>query len=153
MPRIAEVFPYLRVRQGEGPRAIAFYVAAFGAVERFRLVEPAGRVGHAELQLGPHVLMVSEEYPEYGILAPDPTGATRMVGASVHLHVDDADAMIAQALAAGAVLVRAATDEFYGERSGKVRDPFGHEWLIGHQLEEVTPAEMQRRFTALFIGG
>jgi uncharacterized glyoxalase superfamily protein PhnB len=144
MPRIDEVYPYLRVRDGAG--AIAFYVQAFGASEIFRLVEPGGRLGHAELQLGKRVLMVSEEYPEYGIRAPGPDGT----GCSIHLHVDDADALIARAVAAGATVLRPATDQFHGERSGAIRDPFGHEWLIGHHLEEVSHAEMQRRFTALF---
>ncbi len=140
--QIHEVFPYLRVRNA--PAAIEFYVRAFGAREKFRLTEPSGRVGHVELEFGPVTIMVSEEYPEYGILGPESIGGTSV---SIHLHVDDCDAAISRALTSGATLVRAAADQFYGERSGTVRDPFGHEWLIGHNLEEVDPDEMQRRYT------
>ena len=142
---IREVFPLLRVRNT--PRAIEFYRAAFGAIEKFRLTEPSGRVGHAELDFGSTTIMLSDEYPEMGCVGPETIGGTSF---SIHLHVDDADAAIAQALANGATLVREASDAFYGERSGTVRDPFGHEWLIGHEIESVTPEEMQRRYTAMF---
>ncbi len=144
-PVIHEVFPYLRVKGAA--QAIAFYVQVFGAVERYRLAEPDGRIGHAELQLGPIVLMISEEYPEYGLLAPKPD---QSLGASIHLHVDDCDACAARAVAAGATMEMAPTDQFYGERSCRVRDPFGHQWLLGHEIEKLTPEEMQRRYTALF---
>ncbi len=141
---IAECFPYLRVSDGRA--AMVFYREVFGAKELFRLVDPSnGRIGHAELELGPGmVLMVSDAYPEMGIEAP--TGNT---GMSLHLHVDDCDALLARAVAAGATLVRAATDQFYGERSGSFRDPFGHEWMVGHSIETVTPEEMQRRWDAM----
>ena len=142
---IHEAFPYLRVNGCA--EAIAFYIRAFGAVERFRLVEPSGRIGHAELQLGPIVLMLSEAFPEYSLHAPD---GQHTLGASIHLHVDDCDAWVAQAVAAGAVVEMAPTDQFYGERSARVRDPFGHQWLIGHSIEQVSTDEMQRRYTALF---
>ncbi|HEY0838776.1 MAG TPA: VOC family protein [Vulgatibacter sp.] len=144
---VREMFAYLRVK--DAARAIAFYVEVFGAKEKFRLVEPGGRIGHAELELGGSTLMVSEEYPEFGIVGPQTLGGTTM---SVHLHVEDADAMIRRAKEAGAAIVRPPQDHFYGERSGTVRDPFGHEWLIGHSLEELTPEEMQRRYTALMQG-
>jgi len=143
--KIHEVFPYLRVRHAAA--AIEFYAKAFGAKEKFRLVEPSGRIGHAELELGHITLMLSDEFPEYGIHGPETVGGTTM---SIHLHVDDADATIRRAVEAGATLVRPAADHFYGERSGTVRDPFGHEWLIGHSIEDVSPEEMQRRYTALF---
>lgn len=142
---IHEVFPYLRVNGAA--QAIDFYGRAFGAVEKFRLVEPSGRVGHAELQLGPIVLMLSEAYPEFGLLAPQ---GEVVLGASIHLHVDDCDAVAARAVAAGAVVQMPPTDQFYGERSCRVRDPFGHQWLIGHEIEAMTPEEMQRRYTAMF---
>ncbi len=146
---IHELFPYLRTR--DTAAAIAFYIAAFGATERFRLVEPSGRIGHAELQLGPVVLMLSDAFPEYGLHAPSVANdAVDDGGRSIHLHVADADAFIARAVAAGATLLSAPRDEFYGERGGKVRDPFGHVWLIGHSIEDVTPQEMQRRYTAMF---
>jgi len=142
---VRELFPYFCVRNAA--EAIAFYQRAFGAREVLRLTEPGGRIGHAEVEIGGRIVMLSEEYPEMGIRAPGPTDKVPMI---LHLHVDDADETMRQAIAAGATVVRPAKDEFYGERSGRVRDPFGHEWLIGHQIEEVAPAEMQRRFTALF---
>jgi PhnB protein len=142
---IHEVFAYLRVR--DAAAAVRFYAEAFGATERFRLVEPTGRIGHAELTLGPAVLMLSDAFPEHGLDAPD---GTRDIGCSVHLHVDDADALVARAVAAGATLLMPPTDQFYGERSARLRDPFGHTWLVGHEIEKVTPQEMQRRYDALF---
>ncbi len=139
--QIHEVFAYLRARNGE--TAIAFYKTAFGATEKFRLVEPGGRIGHVELMFGGTTVMLSEEFPEYGIHAPDPQAQSTF---AIHLHVDDADAMIAAAVGLGATLVRAPTDAFHGERSGTIRDPFGYDWIIGHSIEEVTPEEMQRRY-------
>jgi PhnB protein len=143
-PVIHELFAYLRVR--DAARAIEFYKQAFGATEQFRLTEPSGRIGHAQLQLGPATLMLSDEYPELGLGGPQSVGGTTF---SIHLHVDDADALIERAVAAGATLLRPPTDAFYGERGGSVRDPFGHEWLIGHSIEEVAPEEMQRRYDEL----
>ena len=87
---------------------------------------------------------------EYGLLAPQGIGRS---SANVHLHVENADAVIERAIAAGATLVRPASDAFYGERSGTVRDPFGHEWNIGHEIEKVTPEEMQRRYTTMMNEG
>lgn len=142
---IQELFVYLCVPRAQA--AIDFYARAFGAREKFRLVEPSGRVGHAELSFGAYTLMLSEEFPEHGLLAPATAGGLPFC---IHLHVDDADAVIAQAVSCGAALVRPPQDEFYGERGGRIRDPFGYDWLIGHQIEEVAPAEMQRRYTALF---
>ena len=138
---IHEAFPYLRVRNAGA--AIEFYKKAFGVTEKFRLTEPSGRIGHVELDFGSTIVMVSEEYPEYGILGPQSIGGT---GTSIHLHVDDCDALIARAVDAVAALLRKPQDQFYGERSVTVRDPFGHEWLIGHELEKLTPEEMQRRY-------
>ena len=139
---IHELFAYLRVQ--DAPKAIDFYREAFGAVEKFRLTEPGGRIGHAELELGGTTLMLSDEYPEFGIYGPKTIGGT---SATLHVHVDDADAMIRRAVAVGASVLREPQDQFYGERSGTLRDPFGHEWNIGHQLECVSPEEMQRRYT------
>jgi PhnB protein len=145
---VHEVYPYLRVR--DAGRALDFYQRAFGAQELFRLTEPGGRIGHAEIRIGATTLMLSDEYPEMGVVGPQALGGTTF---SIHLHVDDADAWIARAVEAGATVVRPATDAFYGERGGTVRDPFGHEWMLGHQIEEVAVEEMQRRYTALFAGG
>ena len=141
---IHEVFPYLRVRDASA--AIDFYKTAFGAVEDFRLTEPSGRIGHAELKFGEVTVMVSDEYPEYGIHGPTESVPT---GSSVHLHVDDVDAMTGQAVDAGAKLIMEPKDQFYGERSSKVLDPFGHEWLLGSHIEDVSREEMQRRFNEM----
>jgi uncharacterized glyoxalase superfamily protein PhnB len=140
-----ELYAYLCVRDAQA--AMDYYTRAFGARELFRLTEPGGRVGHAELDFDGHTLMLSEEYPDMGVRSPDGLGGTPV---TLHLHVDDADALLARAVEAGGTLERPAQDHFYGERSGTVRDPFGHRWLIGHAIEAVTPAEMQRRYTALF---
>lgn len=145
--KIHEMFAYLRLRNAA--EAIDFYTKAFGAREKFRLTEPSGRIGHAELDFGGATLMLSDEYPELGIRGPQTVGGTTM---SIHLHVDDADEVVRRAVAAGAEVVRQPQDQFYGERSGTVRDPFGHEWNIGHEIEKVTPDEMQRRYDELMKG-
>lgn len=142
---IREIFPYLRTRNCKA--AIEFYGNAFGAVEEFRMEEPSGRIGHAELKFGTKTVMVSDEYPEYGITGPQDGVST---GSAIHLHVDDVDAMYQQAINAGAKSVMEPADQFYGERSAKVLDPFGHEWFLGSQIEEVAREEMQRRFTQMF---
>jgi PhnB protein len=143
-----ELFPYLRVKGAA--EAIDFYKRAFGVTEKFRLVEPSGRIGHCELAFGAAIVMLSEEYPELGFLGPQSIGGT---SASIHLHVDNADALIDRAVSAGATLLRPPQDQFYGERSGTIRDPFGHEWLIGHHLEDMSPEEMQRRYDAVMKTG
>src|SRR6267142_59648 len=142
--KVHEVFPYLRVRGAA--EAIDFYMRAFGAQELFRLAEPGGRIGHAETKIGPATLMLADEHPEYGIQGPQALGGTSV---ALHLHVDNVDALMKQATDAGATVVRELVDQFYGQRSGTVRDPFGHEWLLGQQIESVTPEEMQRRYTAM----
>lgn len=142
---VHEVYPYLRVR--DAARAIEFYTQAFGGEELFRLTEPGGRIGHAEVKIGPATIMISDEYPEYGINGPESIGGTTF---SIHLHVDKVDEVFAQAVAAGATVVRELADAFYGERGGTVRDPFGHEWLLGQHIEDVSPEEMQRRYDAMF---
>lgn len=141
---IHELFAYLCVHDANG--AIDFYRQAFGATEKFRLTEPGGRIGHAELDFGGVTLMLADEYPEFGIRGPHATQGTPV---TIHLHVDNADAVVARALEAGATLEREVQDEFYGERGGVVRDPFGHRWNIGHSIEQVSAEEMQRRYTAL----
>ena len=141
---IHELFAYIRIK--DAAKAIDFYQRAFGAREKFRLSEPTGRIGHAELDFGGTTLMLSDEFPEYNIYGPQTIGGTSL---TIHLHVDDADALIRRAVAAGATVVRPAQDQFYGERSGTVRDPFGHEWNIGHHIEDVATDEMQRRYDAM----
>ncbi len=146
--KIKELFPYLHV-QGAA-KAIEFYTTAFGATEKFRLTEPSGRVGHVELDFGGMTLMLADEFPEYGIKGPGTIGGTSV---TIHLHVENADEMIRRAAAAGGTVEMEPRDQFYGERSGCVRDPFGHRWNIGHAVEDVSPEEMQRRYTALLKGG
>jgi PhnB protein len=145
---IHELFAYIHVKGAA--EAIDFYSKAFGAKEKFRLTEPDGRIGHAELDFGGTTLMLSEEFPEYGTQSPTALGGTSL---TLHVHVDNADETIARAVAAGAIVTSPAQDQFYGERSGTVNDPFGHRWSIGHSLEALEPEEMQRRYTALMIGG
>jgi len=141
---VHELFAYICVRNtGE---AIEFYKRAFGATEKFRLTEPGGRIGHAEVDFGGTTMMLSDEFPEYGIAAPQPGARTSV---TIHIHVDNADKVIEQAVAAGATLETAPQDAFYGERSGAIRDPFGHRWNIGHHIEDVSADEMQRRYTRL----
>jgi PhnB protein len=142
--KIHELFAYLHVK--DAAKAIEFYTKAFGAKEKYRLAEPSGRIGHAELDFGGATLMLADEFPEYGLKGPTAYGATTV---SLHLHVDDADEVIRRAVAAGGKIVFEPKDQFYGERSGRVRDPFGHEWNIGHHLADVSPDEMQRRYVEL----
>ena len=143
---IHELYAYIHIKNPLD--AIAFYISVFGATEKFRLTEPSGRIGHAELDFGGTTLMISGEYPELGLEGPVPG---KPVAMTLHLHVDDCDAVIARALKAGAALEMAAQDHFYGERSGSFRDPFGHRWNVGHSIEDVTPEEMQRRYDALML--
>jgi PhnB protein len=141
---VHELFAYLCVRNAA--EAIDFYTKAFGAREKFRLTEPSGRIGHAELDFGAATLMLADEFPEYGIRAPEPGAGTPV---TIHLHVDNADEVIARTLEAGATLEVRPTDHFFGERSGCIRDPFGHRWNIGHHIEDVPTGEMQRRYTEM----
>ncbi len=140
---IREVFPYLCVRDASA--ALDFYRRVFGAEELLRLTDAAGRVAHAELRLGPAVLMVVDEHPEHGIRSPLAFGGT---GTTLHLHVDDVDALTARARDAGATVLREPEDHGHGERQSRVRDPFGHEWLLGHELEALTSEAIKARFDA-----
>ncbi|MGH7717795.1 MAG: VOC family protein [Gemmatimonadaceae bacterium] len=139
---IHELYAYLHVKNAA--KAIEFYTKAFGAKEKFRLSDPNGRVGHAELDFGGHTLMLSDEFPEYGVHGSEAGAKTHV---TIHLHVDNADEMVQRAVTAGAKIEVELRDYSHGERSGAIRDPFGHRWLIGHNIEEVSPAEMQRRYT------
>jgi len=145
---IHELYAYLRVRDSQ--RALDFYGKAFGATEKFRLVEPSGRIGHMEMDIAGTTLMISDEFPEYGMKGPQPGDSSPV---SMHLHVEDADGLVQRAIDAGATLEMAPQDQFYGERTGVVIDPFGHRWMIGHEIEKLTPQEMQRRYTAMMGKG
>lgn len=139
-----ELIPYITVTHAA--EAIAFYALVFGATEKFRLTEPNGRIGHVQMDFGGPTLLIAEEFPEYGTGAPKPGVPTAV---RMHLHVGHCDEIIARAVEAGATLERAPQDQFCGERSGSFQDPFGHSWLVGHTIEDVTPEEMQRRYTEL----
>jgi len=146
--KVHELFAYLHVK--DAAKAIEFYTTVLGATEKFRLTEPGGdRIGHAELDFGCTTLMLADEFPEYGIKGPTGYGGTTV---TIHLHVDDADAVIKRAAEAGATVEREPSDQLYGERSGVFRDPFGHRWNIGHSIEEVSPEEMQRRWDTTTTG-
>jgi PhnB protein len=136
------VLPYICVQ--DASEAIDFYVAAFGARELFRLVDPSdGRIGHAEIQIGEAVIMLSDEYPDFGAVSPPRLGGSPV---KFQVYVEDVDAAFARALAAGAVESRPVADEFFGDRLGSVVDPFGHTWTLAMQVEEISPGEMQRRW-------
>jgi PhnB protein len=144
---IHEMYPYLCV--ADASAAIEFYEKAFGAREKLRLAEPGGRVGHAERDFGCATLMLADEFPEYGLRSPTAIGGTAV---TIHLHVDDADALIRRAAGLGATIQMEPRDHSHGERSGSIIDPFGHRWLIGHSIEDVSPEEMQRRYTTSHDG-
>ncbi len=127
--------------------AIEFYKKAFDAVEIYRLTEPEGKVAHAEITIGGAKISLAGEYPEYGILGPETIGNTTV---GIQLQVKDADKLFQQAIVAGATIVNPMTDQFYGDRAGSVKDPFGHYWMIYTTIEIVNPEEMQKRFLALF---
>jgi len=127
----------------DASRAIEFYKQAFGAVERFRLSEPNGKVGHAEITIGGSVIKLSDEYPEYGFRSLESLGGSPV---RLHLYVTDVDAVAARAVEAGAKVIRPVKDQFYGDRSGHLADPFGYTWVVATHKEDVSQEEIQRRF-------
>ncbi|MBN9693238.1 MAG: VOC family protein [Verrucomicrobia bacterium] len=130
----------------DAARAIEFYQLAFGAVELYRLVDPeTQKIGHAELTVGDSLFMVSDEYPAFN-QTPQRLGG---VSARFVLMVDDVDATVARAVAAGAQVKRSPKDQFYGFRSAGIIDPAGHEWMVQKQLETLTPTEMQARWNSM----
>jgi PhnB protein len=141
---VAAVTPYLCV--SDAAAALDFYKKAFGAVETLRLNGPGPKVGHAQIQIGKALVMLSDEFPDFGALSPESIGGSPV---RLHLNVPDVDAFVARAVAAGAKLVRPVRDEFYGHRTGTVRDPFGYSWSIATPKEEVSAEEMQRRIDAM----
>ncbi len=137
--------PYLAVR--DAAKAIEFYKAAFGASERFRLIDKnTGKVGHAELTILGDLVMLAEENPQWGNLSPQTLGGTPVC---FSLIVENADDAFARAIAAGATVRMPVMDQFYGFRSGTVIDPFGYQWMLQHRTETVSPDEMQKRWDAM----
>ena len=134
------VTPYLTVAGAE--EAIRFYTEVLGATERMRMPGPDGRIGHAEIAFGDSIVMLSDEFPEMSVRSPKSLGGTPV---TIHVYVEDADAVFAAAVAAGAKELRAVEDQFYGDRSGQFEDPFGHRWNVATHVEDVPPEEMEQR--------
>jgi PhnB protein len=137
------VTPYLAVENAS--EAIAWYVKAFGAKERGRMEAPGGAIGHAELQIGDSVVMLSDPFPQSSTKPPKELGGTSM---SVFMYVEDVDAAVKQAVDAGATVLMEVADQFWGDRFGTVQDPFGHTWSIATHVEDVTQEEMAERAKA-----
>ncbi len=129
--------------------AIEFYKKAFGAKEVMRLAQPDGRIGHAELQFGDSRLMLADEFPEMDFRSPRSVGGTPVM---LHLYVDDVDAVVGRAVAHGAKVLRPIQDQFYGDRSGSVADPYGHVWHVATHKEDLSPEEIGRRAAAQHKG-
>lgn len=138
------ITPYLIVRGAA--RAIEFYKQAFGATERLRLNRGEGKIAHAEVTIGDSVVMLADEVPEMGIVGPETLGG---VAGSILLYVENVDEQFARALSAGAKVKRPVADQFYGDRSGTLTDPFGHVWSLATHTQEVSPEEMDRRFAEM----
>ena len=126
--------------------AIEFYKSALGATELFRLGAPGGRIGHAELLIGNSRIMLADEMPDMNVRGPESLGGTTV---SFLIYVEDVDSKFGQAITAGAKVLRPVKDQFYGDRSGTLVDPFGHSWTIATHVEDVSPDEMNRRYEAV----
>src|ERR1700746_1588688 len=135
--------PYLIIK--EAAQAIEFYKKAFGATEVMRFAQPDGKIGHAEIKIGDSHIMLADEFPEMGARSPQALGGSPV---SILLYVEDVDARFRQALAAGAKALRAVGDRFYGDRSGTLVDPFGHQWHLATHVEDVPREELRRRSEA-----
>ena len=142
------VTPYLIVSDGKA--ALDFYAEAFGAVEVTRMPSPDGaKIMHAEIKIGDSIIMLADEFPEMGALSPMTIGGN---GSFIHLYLDRVDERFAQALKAGAEVVRPVEDQFYGDRTGTVKDPFGYRWTIGTHIEDLSGEEIAARFEAMMKG-
>jgi PhnB protein len=137
------ITPYLIV--DGAARAIEFYKTAFGATELFRFPTPDGRIAHAELRIGDSLFMLADEFPDHDARSPGSVGGTPV---SLMLYIEGVDQIVDRALTHGATLKRPIADQFYGDRSGTISDPFGHQWTIATHVEDVPPDEMQRRAAA-----
>ena len=138
------ITPYLIIKGASA--AIDFYKQAFGAIELFRMPQPDGRIGHAEMKIGDSVIMLADENPDMHIVGPKTLGNSSV---GILLYVDDADAVFGKAVSLGASVNKPLADQFYGDRSGTIVDPFGHKWTIATHKEDVSEEEMQRRVAAL----
>jgi PhnB protein len=132
--------PYLII--GGAAEAIDFYKLAFGARELFRMPGPNGRISHAEIKVGDSVIMLADEVLDMGYRSPHSLGGSPV---SLLLYVEDVDAVFKRAVSAGALPQRPVANQFYGDRSGTLEDPFGHLWTIATHVEDVSPEEIARR--------
>jgi PhnB protein len=137
------VTPYLIIKGAD--RAIDFYNKVFGASQRMRMDGPNGTVGHAEIEIDGSAIMLADEFPDMGFRSPQSLGGA---GVSLHLYVKDVDACFNRAVAAGAKALRPVQDQFYGDRSGTLEDPFGHVWTISTHKEDLSPEEIHKRSEA-----
>jgi PhnB protein len=135
-----QLVPYLCVEGANA--AIAFYCTVFGATERMRIAEPDGRLGHAELEFGTTVIMLSDEFSELTVLAPSTIGGTPV---TLHVYVEDVDDVFKRAIDAGATALSPPENQFYGDRSGRFEDPFGHRWSVATHVEDVSSQDMAQR--------
>ncbi len=142
------VTPYITVKGAA--EAIAFYKQAFGAEEVMRLESPDGKMAHAEINIGGAMIMLHDEQPQWQALSPQTLGGT---GSAIMLYVADVDAVVDRAVKAGATLTMAVADQFYGDRSGNITDPFGHKWTIATHIEDVSPEEIDARAAKMFAQG
>jgi len=131
--------PFLTVR--DAARAIAFYKQAFGAVEKGVMNSPDGKVMHAELRIGDSVIMLSDEYPEFGSLSPQSIGGS---GMGLHIYLEDVDSAFDRAVQAGAKVEMPVADMFWGDRYGKLADPFGHKWSIGTHIRDLSAKDIEK---------
>ena len=141
------VTPYLVIKGAAD--ALEFYKTAFGATELFRM-EHEGKIGHAEIKIGDSPIMLADEHPDQGHVSPTTLGGSPV---GIMIYVDDVDRIFNQALTAGAKEVKPLQDQFYGDRSGTLTDPFGHVWTVATHTEDVTPEEMDRRLANLHAKG
>jgi PhnB protein len=137
------VTPYLAV--DDAAQAIDFYKQAFGAKERVRMEAPDNKIGHAELEIGDSLVMLSDPFPQASTRPPKELGGTSV---SVFMYVEDVDAVVKQAVDAGATVTMEVEDQFWGDRFGSVTDPFGHLWSVATHVEDVAPEEMAERAKA-----
>jgi PhnB protein len=137
------VTPYLAV--DDAAEAIEYYKKVFGAKERVRMDAPGGKIGHAELEIGDSLVMLSDPFPQSTAKPPKELGGTSV---SVFMYVEDVDAVVKQAVDAGATITMETADQFWGDRFGSVQDPFGHLWSIATHVEDVPPEEMAERAKA-----
>ena len=134
------VIPYISVN--DAAAAMEFYKRAFDAVEMVRMPGPNGKIGHAELKIGDFVLMLADEFPEMEFRAPTTLGGSPV---GLMFYVEDVDAVVAKAKAAGATVTREVADQFYGDRMGCLKDSFGHSWYIATHVEDIDAAELKKR--------